>query len=118
MRTYTLEELTAFESQNDVALPQPLRHFLLSHGAGAHRNAMIYEPEKVQPLYAEFFDDPSELFRTYLPFGEHTAEQVMLVYRITDGKYASIWHETVPEDWPEEEWSSFTPEALRALAGV
>ena len=100
-----------------MSLPPALREFLHAKGAGTYGNVKIYQPEQVDGLYREFFDDPSELFTVYLPFGERTHEQEMLIYRITDNTYASIWHETVPDAWSEEDWLPFGPDVLGEITG-
>jgi hypothetical protein len=115
MKRYTNEQLNELEARGGFVLPGALRDFLVAEGAGRYGNVEIYAPETVDALYRDFFDDPSELFRLYIPFGETKQEQEMLVYRVSDGTSAKIWHETVPDDWPEEDWAPFDNAALRQL---
>jgi hypothetical protein len=53
------------------------------------------------------FDDPAQLFSSYFPFGCNNATQEMWIIDGARELAASIWHETVPESWPEEQWLSY-----------
>jgi hypothetical protein len=52
-------------------------------------------------------DDPDQLFAPYFPFGCDNGKQEMWVIDGARERAATIWHETVPGGWPEEEWLSY-----------
>jgi hypothetical protein len=85
-------------------------------GPGAlGREAEIYHPLAVRELYEPFFDDPRQLFNPYFPFGCQNTKQEMWIIDASIEKAASIWHETVPDDWPEEEWLDYETWIARYL---
>jgi hypothetical protein len=67
----------------------------------------LYHPAAVRGLYEHFFDDPAILFHPYFPFGCNNGEQELWVIDATAERAASIWHETVPDDWSEEKWLDY-----------
>ncbi len=85
-------------------LPGLYHRLLFELGPGpVSSDSAIYHPLEVCELYGSFFDD-SRLFNPYFPFGYQSQTQEMWVIDASAEKAASIWHETVPDDWPEEEW--------------
>jgi hypothetical protein len=101
----TNPEIEDIERTLGHKLPR-LYHTLLFHlGFGqVGPNAEIYHPLAIRDLYAPFIDDPGELFNPYFPFGCQHIKQELWVIDAEAEKAASIWHETVPGDWPDEEW--------------
>jgi hypothetical protein len=81
------------------------RRLLIEIGYGSVGDvAEIYHPSAVQEMYETFFDDPAQLFQLYFPFGCRNSKQEVWVIDAAVERAASIWHETVPDDWPDEEW--------------
>lgn len=97
-------DINAAESALGVRLPSFYRQLLASVGYGTHGDWEIYHPSEVRELYEPFFDDPNRLFAPYFPFGCHNRLQEMWIIDSRAERVASIWHETVPDDWGEEEW--------------
>lgn len=62
---------------------------------------------QVWELYELFFDDPAQMFTLYSPFGCNNVKQEVWVIDGPRELAASIWHETVPDDWPEERWLQY-----------
>jgi hypothetical protein len=86
-------------------LPGLYHRLLFEIGPGRFGTAAeIYHPLTVRELYEPFFDDPGQLFRQYFPFGCQNKLQELWIIDAAAEKAASIWHETVPDDWSEEEW--------------
>jgi hypothetical protein len=101
-------EINKLEETLGVRLPGLYRKLLVELGWGdiGHR-CEIYHPSQVRGLYEPFFDDPAQLFAPYFPFGCNNGTQEVWVIDSARDLAASIWHETVPEDWPEEQWLSY-----------
>jgi hypothetical protein len=58
----------------------------------------------VRELYEPFFDNPAHLFAPYFPFGcDNRLQKLWIIDAVAD-RAASIWHETVSDDWPDEQW--------------
>ena len=86
-------------------LPDLYRKLLMEVGYGILNQATeIYHPAEIRELYEPFFEDPEQLFYPYFPFGNNPQSQELWIINADTKLAASIWHETVPEDWPEEEW--------------
>ena len=77
--------------------------------------AEIYHPLQIRDLYETFFDDPRQLFSPYFPFGCQSHKQEVWVIDASTEKAASIWHEIVPDDWPDEEWLPYESWVKRYL---
>ena len=58
-------------------------------------------------LYEPFFDDPAQIFAPYFPFGCNDYDQELWVIDADKERAATIYHETVPDDWPAEDWLSY-----------
>lgn len=67
----------------------------------------IYHPTEIVDLYEPFFDDPSQLFAPYFPFGCDNTEQSIWVIDADRELAAEIPHDTVPDDWPDETWLEY-----------
>jgi len=100
----TPAEIDAAEADIGVRFPSFYRQLLIEVGQGRRGDHEIYHPSVVKELYEPFFDDPSQLFAPYFPFGCDNKLQEIWIIDADAGRAASIWHETVPEDWPEEQW--------------
>jgi hypothetical protein len=109
MAAYTPEEINAFEHDNRVKLPDRLSSFLRVHGPGHYGDIEIYPLDQIYGIYEDFFDDPSQIFRQWLPFGCNNKTQEMWVLDLSASspEFARIWHETVPDAWDDENWVSW-----------
>jgi hypothetical protein len=107
MQKLTTTDLDAAEMTLGVRLPALYREILVELGLGAFDKREIYHPLAVRDLYEPFFDDPTQLFAPYFPIGCDNRTQELWIIDATTNRAASIWHETVPEDWPDEEWLDF-----------
>ena len=108
MTTLTIGEISDIERAIGHELPGLYRRLLVEEGYGQFGpDAEIYHPGEVWDLYAPFFDDPEQLFNPYFPFGCQNRKQELWIIDALAERAASIWHETVPEDWPEEEWLTY-----------
>lgn len=98
-------EIDAIERALGCRLPGLYCKLLVEEGYGPlGDSAEIYHPAEVRKLYEPFFDDPARLFDPYFPFGCQNATQELWVIDASTERAASISHETVPDDWPGEEW--------------
>ena len=98
-------EIDVIQSRMGVTIPGLFRRLLVEVGYGRiDDDHEIYHPEQIRELWESFFDDPSDLFVRYFPFGFSPRRQEMWIVRQRDERVATIWHETVPDDWDEEEW--------------
>jgi hypothetical protein len=98
-------EIEEIERALGHKLPGLYHRLLFEIGPGRVGSAAkIYHPLTVRELYEPFFDDPGQLFNPYFPFGCQNKLQELWVIDAAQEKAASIWYETVPEDWPDEEW--------------
>lgn len=112
-------EIDQVEQSLGVTLPGLYRRLLTELGPGrVGSSAELYDPLLVRELYEPFFDDPSALFLPYFPFGCNNGEQQVWVIDAAAERAASIWHETVPDDWPDEEWLEYDEWARRYLDGA
>ena len=108
MSTLSNAEINAIERTLNIKLPGLYRKLLVEVGCGlVGVDAEIYHPLNVRDLYEAFFDDPGQLFSPYFPFGCQKRQQVMWIIDAARELAATIWHETVPDDWPEEPWLEY-----------
>jgi hypothetical protein len=97
-------------------LPGLYRNLLVEEGYGAFgSDAEIYHPLHISDMYGSFFEDPMQLFNSYVPFGYNSRTQELWVINPKIEVAASIWHETVPEDWVDEEWLPYDEWVMRYL---
>jgi hypothetical protein len=109
-------EIETIERALGLKLPGLYRRLLSEIGPGPFGNgAEIYHPLAVQELYEPFFDDTSLLLNPYFPFGCQNVKQELWVIDARVEKAASIWHETLPDDWPDEEWVTYETWLQRCL---
>ena len=105
MTNLTQAEIGEAEQSLGHKLPELYRKLLAEVGYGIlNPEAELYHPAKVWELYEPFFDEPEQLFDPYFPIGNNPRTQELWIIDADAERAASIWHETVPEDWPEEEW--------------
>jgi len=98
-------EIVDIERALGHKLPGLYHKLLFEIGPGrVGSTSEIYHPLAVRELYEPFFDEPGQLFNPYFPFGCQNKLQELWVIDAAQEKAASIWHETVPDDWHEEEW--------------
>jgi hypothetical protein len=109
MASYSRDQIAEFENANFIRLPDRLASFLCANGPGRYGDIEIHPLDQIRGAYADFFDDPSELFTKWLPFGcnHHTQELWVLDISGPSPRFARIWHETVPDDWADEHWRGF-----------
>ena len=105
MQKLTNPEIEALERILGHRLPGLYHKLLVEIGYGhLSENAELYHPLAIRELYESFFDTPSDLFIRYFPFGCQHRKQELWVIDVAKELASSIWHETVTDDWPEEEW--------------
>lgn len=104
MKPLTPLELDALEARLQHPIPAPYRELLTHTGAGEHGDVQVYHPLEIEEAYQYHFEEPEELFNSYLPFGCNQRSQEIWLIRVTDGRAAAIWHETHPESYPDERW--------------
>ena len=105
MTPLTNPEIDEIEKSLGHKLPGLYRRLLFEMGPGpVGSHAEIYHPLVVRDLYEAFFDDPAQLFNPYFPIGCQNQTQELWVIDASIENAASIWHETIPDDWPDEEW--------------
>jgi len=116
MKKLTNQEIAEIEKALGLPLPGLYRKLLSEVGYGRYGQRLdckwnttkeLYHPSVVRDLYASFFDDPALLFHPYFPFGCNNEKQELWIIDSVAERAASIWHETVPDDWPEEEWLGY-----------
>ncbi|MCB1634308.1 MAG: hypothetical protein KDI37_14140 [Xanthomonadales bacterium] len=96
-------------------LPGLYRKLLIEEGFGKAGDVRIYHPAEIEDIYKHHFDDPEELFRRWFPFGcNERLHEIWVVDPITETA-ASIWHETNPDDYDDEEWLSYEDWICRYL---
>lgn len=124
MQQLSHDELNEIECALGVKLPGFYRELLtrIGHGRFGQKGGTalnttreIYHPTAVRELYEPFFDDAGLLFAPYFPFGCNNETQELWIIDDSLKRAASIWHETVPDDWSEEEWLPFDVWELRFL---
>lgn len=116
METLTNRQMDDLEKSLGVTLPGLYRKLLLMIGHGKTPSGkQIYHPTELQPLFEPFFVDPSQLFNPYFPFGCDNHRQEMWIIDSSRELAASIWHETVPEDWPEESWLDYADWVIKYI---
>jgi hypothetical protein len=104
MAALTPTEIDAVVAAVGVPLPNLYRQLLAEIGPGRFGDRELYHPAAVRDLYEPYFDDPAQLFAPYFPFGCDNRLQEIWVIDAARGMVASIWHETLPDDWPDEPW--------------
>jgi hypothetical protein len=98
-------EIDDIETQLGHRLPGLYRKLLVMEGYGElGAGAVIYHPAEVREQCEAIFDEPAQLFNPYFPFGYDSDVQELWVIDAATERAASIWHETHPDDWWEEEW--------------
>ncbi len=111
----TQVQIETIERELGVKLAAFHRQLLMDLGVGElvgspksewNGSQEIYHPESIRSLFEEFFEDPSMIFSRYVPIGCDNGTQEIWVIDQERSMAASISHETVPDDWPEEEWVS------------
>jgi hypothetical protein len=127
MTKLTAKQIDDIESLLGISLPAAYRQILIDVGYGefggvpasvSKSTKEIYHPDTIHELYEPFFDDPGQLFSPYVPFGCNNDSQEIWAINLDKDVVASISHETVPEDWPEEQWVSFDQWAAKNLDGL
>ena len=107
MKAWTNIEVDAVESELQLKLPGLYRKLLVEIGHGNAGDIEIYHPKEIQQLYEFHFEVPSDLSRVYFPFGCNNRTQELWLIDISKETAATIWHETHPDDYPDERWLSY-----------
>lgn len=107
MRRLTDAEISAAEAAVGRPLPELYRRLLAEVGYGSRGQLQIYHPAVVRELYEPFFDDPARLFTPYFPIGCDNELQEVWAIDASTQRAASIGHETVPDDGPDEKWLGY-----------
>ena len=110
MKKISNNKIDRIEKTHNFTLPGLYRKLLIEMGFGefgVDKSKDIYHPSEIRELYESFFDDPEELFNIYFPFGCDNETQELWIIDVKQEKAASIWHETVPEDWEDESWLTY-----------
>lgn len=98
-------------------LPGLYRKLLVEEGFGRVGSIQIYHPREIEQFYEYHFEDPAELFHRWFPFGcDNLSQEIWIIDPIGE-KAASIWHETHPDDYDEEEWLPYESWINRYLPG-
>ena len=103
------DDIDRIEAELGLTLPRVYRDLLVRKGHGESEPQEIHHPAEIRGLYEPFFDDPRDLFRRYFPIGCDNRTQEVWIVDVGTGRVASISHETVPDDWEDEDWME--PEA-------
>ena len=96
-------------------LPGLYRKLLVEEGFGETGDVRIYHPAEIEEIYKHHFDDPKDLFRRWFPFGCNERRQEIWVIDPRSETTASIWHETNPNDYDDEEWLPYEEWICRYL---
>lgn len=105
MTPLTSTEISSCEFAITHSLPGVYRDLLQRVGHGATDSGLIvYHPSEIYELYRHHFESAGELYLRYFPIGCDEAEQTIWLVDVASGRVASIWHETHPDDYPEEDW--------------
>lgn len=107
MLCFSNPELDTIENELAHVLPGLYRKLLVEIGFGEHGDIEIYNPLQIRELYQFHFDDTEELFNKYFPFGCNNRSQEIWLIRVEDETVASIWHETHPDDYPDQHWVAY-----------
>lgn len=107
MHHFSNPELDTIENEMAYVLPGLYRKLLVEIGSGEHDDIEIYDPLQIKALYQFHFEDSEELFNKYFPFGCNNRTQEIWLIRMGDESVASIWHETHPDDYPDEHWVAY-----------
>jgi hypothetical protein len=108
MNTLTNSQIDRLEKTLGIILPGLYRKLLIETGYGKTPfDRQLYHPMEIRPLYESFFHDSSQLFNPYFPFGCDNNGQELWVIDNNRELAASISHEAVPEDWPDELWLDY-----------
>ena len=97
-------EIDAMEQELGHKLPGLYRKLLVEEGFGSFGTREIYDPKRITEIYGCHFEDPKDLFNRYFPFGCDNESQELWIISVADERAATIWHETHPDDYLDEDW--------------
>ena len=116
MELLTDPQINVLEKSLGAIPPGLYRKLLVEMGHGTTSSGkQIYHPTEIRPLYEPFFEDPSQIFNPYVPFGCDNQRQEVWVIDSDRELAASIWHETVPDDWPDESWLDYADWVMKYI---
>ena len=96
--------LTSVESELGVTISTLYQRLLQEIGPGTLRSGSeIYYPLAVRELYQPFFDNVVMLFQPCFPLCCDNQWQEIWVIDADQKIAVPIGHETVPDEWPEDE---------------
>ena len=108
-------EIDPIECEIGHKLPALYRKLLVEEGCGTFGNSEIYDPRCISEIYSHHFEDQNDLFIRYFPFGCNNETQEIWLILVHEEKAASIWHETHPDDYADEEWLDYEFWSLKHL---
>ena len=107
-------DIAALEASLGHPLPDVYRDLLTSVGFGRLDDGRtVYHPNEIADLYAHHFEGDDDLFNLYFPIGCDESEQTIWLVDVSLGKVATIYHDTHPDDYSDENW--LPPQQWRAL---
>lgn len=108
-------EIDELETALDHRLPGLYRKLLVEVGFGTRGDLRIYHPSEIAQIYQYHFEDSADLFARWFPFGcDERRQEIWLIDPVTETA-ASIWHETHPDDYEDEDWLSYEDWIVRNL---
>ena len=111
----TNAEIDRLEEALGQQIPGLYRKLLVEEGFGSSGDLRIHHPSEIAQIYKYHFDDPADLYTRWFPFGcNERLQEIWLIDPQTETA-ASIWHETNPDDYEEEQWVSFDDWIIRNL---
>lgn len=98
-------DIPALEASLGHPLPDAYRDLLTSFGFGRLDDGRtVYHPSEIADLYSHHFEGDDDLFNCYFPIGCDESEQTIWLVDVASGNVATIYHDTHPDDYPDEDW--------------
>ncbi|HEX8289125.1 MAG TPA: SMI1/KNR4 family protein [Pyrinomonadaceae bacterium] len=124
-RSYDSQQLSAWQTEQGIELPEEYRSFLLDVGAceifyggsGHERGINFYALDEIYEIYKDCFDEPEAfLFTKLLPVaGDENLQEIaaFAIEKEPPNNFSPFWHECPPEDWINEadelnDWQTFS----------
>jgi hypothetical protein len=100
-------ELDTIEQEIGYPIPGLYRKLLIAEGYGTFGSREIYDPRIIPERSGCHFEEPTDLFGRYFPFGCNNATQELWIIWIEEKKAATIYHETNSNDYGDEGWQAY-----------
>ena len=106
MTILNAHQIADFEAEVGHKFPTVYKQLLetIGYGSDAKNRYIVYKPTQIAADYEHHFEDAADLFNKYFPIGCNELKQEIWLADMETGMVASIWHETHPDDYPDEEW--------------